>query len=276
MTKRRMVVTSALCCLVALLAVQALSQTHRARPPGQLDHERLQNMTEEEREKEIQKWRAERRLEFERLQNMSQQEKKEYFEKRRKQQERERQRRRRESRKERAEREREMAPLREQREREAAQWRKKFEKEEEEVGGYRILSAKYALGASKEQWKLIQPKLQKVRRLRDQASSGIGAWVVGSGGSGAGPTKPVFKWKRPWKGRPLTELTEAQKLARQLRSFLERENTTPQAFRRKMADLRKARAKETELERPLAEARRELREILSTRQEAVLVLLGWL
>lgn len=276
MTKRRMVLTSVLCSLVALLAVQALPQTRKARPPGRLDHERPQNMTEEEREKAIQKQRAERRLEFERLGNMTEQEKNRYFEKKRRHLQLESQRRRRESRKERAEREREMAPLREQRERELAQWRKEFEKEEEEVGGYRILSAKYALGASKEQWKLIQPKLQKIRQLRDQASSGIGAWVVGSGGSGAGPTKPVFKWKRPWKDRPLTELTEAQKLVRQLRSFLERQNTTPQAFRRKMADLRKARARETEVERPLAEARRELREILTTRQEAVLVLLGWL
>ncbi|MHC4168980.1 MAG: hypothetical protein ACYSWQ_18675, partial [Planctomycetota bacterium] len=118
--------------------------------------------------------------------------------------------------------------------------------------------------------------LQEVRRLRDQASSGIGAWVVGSSGSGAGPTKPAFKWKRPWKDRPLKELTEAQRLARHLRMLLEKKDTTQQAFSRKVAALRKARSKEAEIEEQLAEARRDLREVLTTRQEAVLVLMKWL
>jgi len=44
-------------------------------------------------------------------------------------------------------------------------------------------------------------------------------------------------------------------------------------FRRKIAALRKARGKEAEIRKQLAEARRELREILTTRQEAILVLL---
>jgi hypothetical protein len=49
-----------------------------------------------------------------------------------------------------------------------------------------------------------------------------------------------------------------------------------EVFGRKVAALRKARSKEAEIQKQLAEARRELREGLTTRQEAVLVLLGWL
>ncbi|UCE46314.1 MAG: hypothetical protein JSW47_11905, partial [Phycisphaerales bacterium] len=262
------------CLSIALLTVRTLSQTPRSSASGLLDQERLRNMTEGEKEKEIQKWREQQKVDLERLKNMTEQEKKRYFEKRRRQRELERQRRRRESKKRRDEREREMAPLREQRKLELEQRRKEFKNEEQEVGGHQILVAKYALGASEEQWKLIQPKLEKVQQLRDLANSGIGAWVVSSSESGTGPGKPAFQWKKPWKDRSPDELTEAQKLAQRLRTLLERKNTTPEAFKHYIAALREARRKEAELERPIAEARRELREILTTRQEAILVLLG--
>jgi hypothetical protein len=71
-------------------------------------------------------------------------------------------------------------------------------------------------------------------------------------------------------------MTEAQRLARELRILLEKKDTRPEVFRRKVDALRKARSKEAEIQKQLAEARRELREGLTTRQEAVLVLLGWL
>lgn len=270
MTKRKIVLIGLVGLSISLLTVRTLSQT-----PGLLDHERLRNMTEEEKEKEIQKWREEKRLEFERLQNMTEQEKKRYYEKQRRQRELERQRNRQESRKRRAEREREMAPLREQRKLELEQRRKDFEEERQKEGGHQILVAKYALGVLEEQWKLIQPKLEKVQQLRDRASSGIGVWVVGSSGNGGEPGKPSFQWKQPWKDKSPDELTEAQRLAQRLRTLLERKNTTPEAFRHNIAALREARKKESKLERPLAEARRELREVLTTKQEAILVLLGW-
>ena len=98
-------------------------------------------------------------------------------------------------------------------------------------------------------------------------------------GSSSGRTEaslPKLQWERPWKYKPLFELTEAQRLARQLRTLLEKKGTTPQVFRRKIAALRKARSKEAEIQKQLAEARRELSEGLTTRQEAVLVLKGWL
>lgn len=271
MAKRRIVLILVFSCSISFLAAQALSQ---ARSSDSSNAERMRNISDEEREREIQQKRTERRLELERLQKMTEQERKRELAKRRRQRELERKQSLRESRKRLAERRREMEPQRKQRELELEMRRKEYEKEKEEAGGF--IFAKYALDANEEQWKLIQKKLENVRQLRDQANSTVGASVAGSSVSGAGAKAnvPVFQWKKPWKDKPLSELTDAQRLAKQLVMLLEKKNTSPEAFRRKMAALRKVRSKETEFEKPLAEARRELREALTTRQEAVLVLMN--
>jgi len=157
------------------------------------------------------------------------------------------------------------------------QRRKEFKNEMEKEGSIRFLAVKYALRVPEEQWNIIRPKLEKVINLWDQATSTIEAGI--SDGSSSGQTEasvPKLQWDRPWKYTLLFEMTEAQRLAKQLRALLVKKSTTPQEFRRKIAALRKARSKEAEIQKQLAEARRELREILTTRQEAVLVLLGWL
>jgi len=171
----------------------------------------------------------------------------------------------------------EIAQKRKQQWLQTEQRRKEFKNEMEKAGGIRLLDAKYALRVSEEQWNIIRPKLEKVINLWDQANSTVGAGV--SFGSSSGRTEanlPKLQWERPWKFTPFFEMTEAQRLAKQLRILLEKKDTLPQVFRRKVAALRKARSKEAEIQKQLAEARRELRELLTTRQEAVLVLLGWL
>jgi len=276
MTKRKIILTLTLGCLMALLAVQAPSQTSKTRTSIRLDHERLKNMAKEEREKEIQKWQEERHLEFERMRNMNERDRERYREKLREQRQLEVQRSQREHRKKAAERRREMAPIREQRRIQREQKKQEFEKEIEEAGGIRLLDAKYALRVSEDQWKLIRPKLEKVLHLWDQSHSTVGYSVSGSStDSRAESIVPRLKWHRPWEDMPRNELTEAQRLARHLRILLEKEDTTPQVFRRKIAALREARKREAEIKKQLAEARRELRENLTTRQEAILVLLRW-
>jgi hypothetical protein len=152
--------------------------------------------------------------------------------------------------------------------------RKEWEKKKEEAGGF--IFEKFALRATEEQWKLIKPKLEKVRQLRDQAYSAVGA-SLGSESRGVGRARtntPAWQWKRPWKNKAPSELTEAQKIANELIALVEKTNTNPEAFRLKMAALRKARVQESDIKKQLAEAQKELRGILTTRQEAALVLMG--
>jgi len=154
---------------------------------------------------------------------------------------------------------------------------KKQDKKVEEAGGIICYVAKMRLGENEERWKLIQPKLKKVQDLRYRATSTVGAGVSdGSSDSRTGPSTPKLKWGRPWEDKPLSELTEAQRLATDLRTLLERKDTTPTAFRSKMAALREARSKDLEIKRQYAEARQELRQILTAREEAIFVLSGWL
>ena len=248
MSKRRIILVSVVCFSIAVLTVQTLSQTSSSNQTIKpRDAERLRNMTGEERKKELEKLRVQRKLERER---------------RRKELEEERWRWELGSEQRRLD--------REQKRKEAQERRAKIKKE--------FLYEKYALKPTEERWKLIKPKLEKVRQLSKQARSTIGASLAGSssGGAGARPNAPIWQWKRPWKDKAPSELTEAQRIAKELVALVERKNTTPEAFRRKMAALRKARSEEAELKRQLTEARRELREVLTTRQEAALVLMYWL
>ncbi len=76
-----------------------------------------------------------------------------------------------------------------------------------------FLMEKSALKATEEQWKLIKPKLEKVRLLRDLERSTVNLGLTSSSGSRSVPT---WKWRISWKDKPPAELTEAQKIAQEL------------------------------------------------------------
>jgi len=145
-----------------------------------------------------------------------------------------------------------------------------------------FLSEKRALRPTEEQWKIIKPMLEKVQRLRNQACSTVGFLVTSSSGSGTSPresrsrNEPNFQWRISWKDKAPAELTEAQKIANELMDLVDNKNTTAEEFKQKMDALRKSRRKLEKVKRQLSEAREELREVLTTRQEAALVLKGWL
>ncbi|MFH1716686.1 MAG: hypothetical protein ABIF19_05000 [Planctomycetota bacterium] len=144
-----------------------------------------------------------------------------------------------------------------------------------------FIREKDALGVTEDQWKLVKSKLENVRQLREQANSKVGLSLA-SGPSdnetnprtSARTNVPIWQWDDPWKEKPPGEMTEAQKLAKRLIALVENKSATPEQFRRAIDALRKARRDEAEIERQLAEARRELCEILTTRQEAALVLMN--
>jgi len=182
------------------------------------------------------------------------------------------------------ERKKEIEKRREQRKLEREQRRKEWEKQKEEAGGF--IYEKFALGATEEQWNVIKPKLEKVRHLRDLERSTVNLFLTSSSGSGTSSRDsrsanvPTWQWNISWKDKAPAELTKAQKIANTLMDLVDNKYTKAKEFKRKMDALRKSRSKEEpekkKKKEELSKARQELREVLTTRQEAPLVLMGWL
>jgi hypothetical protein len=145
---------------------------------------------------------------------------------------------------------------------------------------------KEALGASDEEFAIIQPKIEKVMQLQRQTASGggMGALFVGGGrgrggpgggggggdrgpggggggGAGGGPGGPF--------GSDNSPVAEAR---RDLQKSVEA-NASADELKAKMAKLREARTKARE---DLTKAQNELRELLTMKQEAALVMMGML
>ena len=244
MSKRKTIFSLVVCFSIAVFTVQTLSQTPMPK--------RSRNMTDAEWKKEIEKWRAQRKLEREQWRKESKKRAKEH---------------------------------RRQSELKSEQWRKAWEKEKAEG----FLHEKYALGATKEQWKVIKPKLEKVQDLRRQVKTSMRAgWGPRRlpGSSGAEYMDPKYlhewtwKWFKPSESKDAAELSESERIVEDLINLVQTKNTTAEEFNLKMDALRKIRSRlETEKKKKkeeLSKAIKELRKVLTTRQEAALVLMGWL
>ena len=256
MAKRKLIHVLAICSLLVVFAVETLSQTDGSNQTAKpSDAERWRTMSEQEKKRQVEERRRQQRLERE--QKLT------------------------ESKKRAVEQKRQWDAGAKQRQEERERQREEWDKEKQEAGGFiyekRVLAG---LGVTEEQWELIKPKLEKVRLLRGRANSGVGLFLTSSSGGGSGSGKnatlPTWQWKNPWKNKGPDEMTEAQKLAKQLIALVERKEVAPGTLRRTMDALRKARQQEPEIEKQLVEARRELREGLTPRQEAALVLMRWL
>ena len=156
---------------------------------------------------------------------------------------------------------------------------------------------KQALEVDERQWKVIEPKLKKVRAYRDQAFVGIGlpfqssftSSVVplpgGAGGqsfgggfaggfqfqAGGGGGTTVHS-SSPWQdfGR---QPTEGERICEELQLLLQVPEDRPDEIRLKLDALRKARER---AKKQLVKAQQELRKVLTFRQQARLVLMGLL
>ena len=156
---------------------------------------------------------------------------------------------------------------------------------------------KQALDVDERQWKVIEPKLKKVRACRDQAFVGIGlpfqssftsSVVPSPGGAGGqsfgGGFAGGFQFQAgggggttvhsssPWQnlGR---QPTEGERICEELQLLLQVPGAGPDEIRQKVDALRKAREK---ARRQLVKAQQELRKVLTFRQQARLVLMGLL
>ena len=120
-------------------------------------------------------------------------------------------------------------------------------------------------GATEEEWKVLQPRIEKVQQLQRQSRGG------GSRGFGGRGRRGRPGDDRRAEGTPEREQPEVEKKTEALRNLLDDEASGAPAIKAALGALRKAREK-AQLE--LAAARKELREVVTMRQEARLVLMG--
>jgi hypothetical protein len=125
----------------------------------------------------------------------------------------------------------------------------------------RLDRIKEQLGASEDEWKVLQPKLEKVFDAQRQTFAGFGGGRgrgPGGGGGGGGDNQPQ---------------TPIAKASADLRTTLENKDAPADEIAKKLAALREAREKARS---ELTAAQKELKEVLTQRQEAVLVTNGML
>lgn len=131
---------------------------------------------------------------------------------------------------------------------------------------------KESLGATDEEFKALQPKIEKVQSLQ---RSNFGGFGFGRGGGGRGPGGGgPGGGNNPGGGGGGTAQPPAnpvQTAGNELRTTLENKDATAADIKAKLDALRAAKAKNRE---ELVKAQTELKELLSQRQEAVLVQRG--
>jgi hypothetical protein len=120
-------------------------------------------------------------------------------------------------------------------------------------------SIKEQLKADDDEWKVLSPKIEKLMTAQRDARAGGGGFRGGRPGGGGGadnqPTTPVAK------------------ASADLRTALENKDTPAEDIAKRLAALREARDK---ARADLAAVQKELKEVLTQRQEAVLVTMGML
>jgi len=173
-----------------------------------------------------------------------------------------------------------------------------FERFMREIKQREAEAMKQALGVDEQRWKVIEPKLEKVRACRDEAFGGIGQpfsssgfttqfgsspGQVGGGSSGGfaggfsfqggggteGGTGQSFSTWRPLGREP----TQVEKICGELQVLLQDRNAPPEAIRAKLDTLRHARA---QARKRWAQAQQDLREVLNLHQQATLMIMGLL
>jgi Spy/CpxP family protein refolding chaperone len=131
------------------------------------------------------------------------------------------------------------------------------------------------------EWKVLQPRLRKVMELNAETSGGPGrggmmGMMFGRGRGGqrgpGGPDGQGDQQRRPRPGgdRPQTEVQQA---AEALRETLQSENPGTEDIKAKLTALRSAREK---AKQELVKAQQDLRQLLTLKQEATLVMTGML
>lgn len=121
---------------------------------------------------------------------------------------------------------------------------------------------KTALGATDDEWTVLEPKIQKVQEAQR-------AMYVGRGGMTGRRRRGGNENDTQSQDRP--QPSAVQQKAQDLQEALNNKDTSPADIKAKLAALRDAR---TQAQAALTAAQGELRDVLTPRQEAVLVMYG--
>jgi len=128
---------------------------------------------------------------------------------------------------------------------------------------------KEALGATDEEWQVISPRLEKVTTLQRESAAGGGMRALFRGrGDRGGPGGRPQRADAPERERSAVEQAMSD-----LQQVVDDESAAADQIRQKLTALREAREK---AKQQLVKAQQELREVLTLRQEAQLVLFGML
>jgi Spy/CpxP family protein refolding chaperone len=132
-------------------------------------------------------------------------------------------------------------------------------------GRFNIMeNIKQQLAVTDDEWAVLQPKLQKVVDLsRETMMSRIGGMMGRRGNRGGGDNAAPAQTSQPTSD--VTEKSQA------LRTALDNKDADPKDIAQKLAALRDARER---AKAELVKAQGELKELLSARQEAQLVVMG--
>ena len=128
-----------------------------------------------------------------------------------------------------------------------------------------------ALGATDEEWAVLGPRVEKVQTLSRQTRRGGGMGMFSMFGGRGG--REGRRGDMPGVVASTRELSEVDKALQELRAALENQEAKPEDIKNKLTTLREAREK---AKQQLDKAQQELRELLSLRQEAQLVVMGLL
>lgn len=129
---------------------------------------------------------------------------------------------------------------------------------------------KEQLGASDDEWKVLSPKVEKVMDAQREARTGGGFMFGGPGGPGGKTRGGDNGGDRSRSRGPETNVSRAQQA---LQQTLENKDASPDEIKGKLQALRDARQ---QAQQQLHSAQGELKDLLTQRQEAMLVMMGTL
>ena len=120
---------------------------------------------------------------------------------------------------------------------------------------------KDGLAVTEDEWKVLQPKIDKISTLNRDLRAGLFGGGRGGRGGRGGATANA------------TPASDVEQKLQALRTALENKDTKAEEITQKVKDLRAAREK---VKADLVKAQAELRELLTPRQEAFLLTMGTL